>query len=280
MTSRRQNVLSVVAFVFVVLCILLLPSGNRERVQNGFLSLISPFLKKGSEWDNSVAKIRHQLKSLRELESDNDKLKVENDKLKALNQALQGVEAENLRLKAAFGYKDESPFSLVPARIIGRSESNWWGTVKIDRGTADGVTKDMSAITPDGLVGKVIAATDHAATVLLITDETCGVSATLSTPEGQTHPGIIRVVRGDRLANMNQPRMTMSFLPKRLAVKPGWKVFTSGLGRVFPENIIVGHVLEIKDRELEKEATIQPAVNIAALSDVFIVTGLKGVTQK
>ena len=280
MTSRRQNVLSVIAFLFVVVFILLLSPGNRERVQNGFLSLISPFLKKGSEWDNSVAKIRHQLKSLRELETDNDKLKVENDKLKALNQALQGVEAENLRLKAAFGYKDESPFSLVPARIIGRSESNWWGTVKIDRGIAEGVTKDMSAITPDGLVGKVIAASEHAATVLLITDETCGVSATLSTPSGEAHPGIIRVVRGDRLANMNQPRMTMSFLPKRLDVKPGWKVFTSGLGHVFPANIIVGQVVETKDRELEREATIQPAVNIAALSDVFIVTGLKGVTQK
>lgn len=280
MTPRRQNVLSVLAFVFVTLGILLLSPGNRERVQNGFLSLISPFLKKGSEWDNSVAKLRHQLKSLQELETDNDRLKVENDKLKALNQALQGVEAENLRLKAAFGYKDQSPFSLVPARIIGRSESNWWSTVKIDRGTLDGVGKDMSAITPDGLVGKIIAATDNAATVLLISDETCGVSATLSTPDGQTHPGIVRVVRGDRFTNMQQPRMAMSFLPKRLEVKPGWKVYTSGLGQVFPPNVIVGEVVKAVDRDLETEVTIQPTVNIAALTDVFIVTGLKGVTQK
>lgn len=280
MTPRRQNVLSVLAFVFVTLGILLLSPSNRERVQNGFLSLISPFLKKGSEWDNSVAKLRHQLKSLQELETDNDKLKVENDKLKALNQVLQGVEAENLRLKAAFGYKDQSPFSLLPARIIGRSESNWWSTVKIDHGTLDGVGKDMSAITPDGLVGKVIAATDNAATVLLISDETCGVSATLSTPDGQTHPGIVRVVRGDRFTNMQQPRMAMSFLPKRLEVKPGWKVYTSGLGQVFPPNVIVGEVVKAVDRDLETEVTIQPTVNIAALTDVFIVTGLKGVAKK
>ena len=149
MTPRRQNVFSVIAFIAVVFGILLLSPGNRERVQNGFLSIISPFLKKGSEWDNSVAKLRHKLKSLQELEIDNDRLKVENDKLKALNQALQGVERENLRLKEAFGYKDQSPFSLVPARIIGRSEANWWSTITIDRGIADGVMKDLSAITPD-----------------------------------------------------------------------------------------------------------------------------------
>lgn len=282
MTPRRQNVLSVIAFVAVVMCILLLSPTNRERVQNGFLSLISPFLKKGSEWDNSVAKLRHQLKSLQELEVDNDRLKVENDKLKALNQALQGVEAENLRLKAAFGYKDQSPFSLVPARIIGRSESNWWNSITIDRGTDDGVIKDTSAITPDGLVGKVISASEKTAIVLLISDETCGVAATLTTPDGQKQNGIIRI-RGDRVPSsrqMQQPRMTMSFLPRRLKLEPGSKVFTSGLGRVFPENIIVGEVLDSKERELDTEVTIKPAVNIAALTDVFIVTGLKGVAGK
>jgi rod shape-determining protein MreC len=142
------------------------------------------------------------------------------------------------------------------------------------------VQKDMSALTPDGLVGKVIAATDHAATILLISDENCGVAATLQTPEGASHPGIIRVVRGDRLSNMEQPRMVMSFLPKRLKVAPGWKVFTSGHGRLFPENVIVGEVVESKERELEIEAVIQPAVNLAALTDVFIVTGLKGAAAK
>ncbi|MEK0448280.1 MAG: Cell shape-determining protein MreC precursor [Verrucomicrobiota bacterium] len=280
MTSRRQNVLSVAVFLLVLIGILLLSPKNRERVQNGFLSLMSPFLKKGSEWDRSVAKLRHQLKTLQQLEVENDALKVENDKLKALNQALQGIEAENLRLKAAFGYKDQTPFSLVPARIIGRSESNWWSSVKIDRGTADGVQKDMSALTPDGLVGKVIAASDHISTVLLISDENCGVAATLRNPDGQLQHGIIRVVRGDRLSTMQQPRMTMSFLPKHLKVAPGWKVFTSGLGRVFPENVIVGEVVDIKPRELETEVSIQPAVNLAALTDVFIVTGLKGAGDK
>ncbi len=280
MTSRRQNVLSVFAFIGVVVGILLLSPGNRERVQNGFLSMISPFLKKGSEWDRSVAKLRHQLKTLQQLETENDALKVENDKLKALNQALQGVEAENLRLKAAFGYRNETPFSLVPARIIGRSKSNWWSSVQIDRGTAEGVQKDMSALTPDGLVGKVIAASDHISTVLLISDENCGVAATLRNTEGQLQHGIIRVVRGDRLSTMQQPRMTMSFLPKQLKVAPGWKVFTSGLGRVFPENVIVGEVAEINNRELETEVTIHPSVNLAALTDIFIVTGLKGGSEK
>ena len=282
MTPRRQNVLSVIAFVAVVLGILLLSPTNRERVQNGFLSLISPFLKKGSEWDNSVAKLRHQLKSLQELEVDNDRLKVENDKLKALNQALQGVEAENLRLKEAFGYKDQSPFSLVPARIIGRSESNWWNSITIDRGKKDGLIVGMSAITPDGLVGKVIAASDDTAIVLLISDETCGVAATLTDPVGQKQNGIIRI-RGDRIPasrQMQQPRMTMSFLPRRLKLEPGTKVFTSGLGRVFPENIIVGTVVDSKERELDTEVTIHPAVDIAGLTDVFIVTGLKGVAGK
>jgi rod shape-determining protein MreC len=280
MTTRRQNVLSVIAFFLVLFGILLLSSRNRERVQNGFLSLVSPFLKKGSEWDRSVAKLRHQLKTLQELEVENDALKVENDKLKALNQALQGIEAENLRLKAAFGYKNETPFSLVPARIIGRSKSNWWSTVTIDRGTLDEVGIGMPVLTPDGLVGKVISATDHAAVVLLISDENCGVAATIRTKDGHQQPGIVRV-RGERLRNIENPRMTMSFLPKHLrGVQVGYKIYTSGVGRVFPANVIVGEVTDIKERELETEVGIQPAVNLAELTDVFVVTGLKGVAEK
>jgi rod shape-determining protein MreC len=290
MTPRRQNVLSVLAFIAVLFGILLLSPRNRERVQNGFLSMISPFLKKGSEWDRSVAKLRHQLKTLQQLETENDALQVENDKLKALNQALQGVEAENIRLKAAFGYRDETPFTLVPARIIGRSESNWWSNVKIDRGTLDGIGKEMPVLTPEGLVGKVISATDHSAIVLLISDENCGVAATLRDTNGQQYPGIVRV-HGERLRNIENPRMTMSFLPKRLVgergaqagskvVQAGTKVFTSGVGRVFPANVIVGEVTDINPRELETEVGIKPAVNLAELTDVFVVTGLKGAPEK
>lgn len=246
---------------------------NVQRVQNGFLGLISPFLRTGSDWERKYKDYRSGLKKLGELEAEIGKLKVENDRLKALNQALQGVEAENIRLNAALGFQSQTAFSLISARVIGRNPSNWWSTVNIDRGSKDGIDAEMCVLTPDGLVGKVIDSTETTATVLLITDENCKVAATVDATERQ---GIVRVeVRGERGSSTLHPRMTLNFLSKAPALEPGQKLRTSGAGFVYPAGVMIGEVLEFRLRELDGYAVIQPSVDFATLEDVFVVTGMK-----
>ena len=143
--NRRANLIAIGVFIAALVGVFILSPRNRQRLQSGFLGIVSPFLKKGSEVDSRWKAYQKGLKKIDELEGENQRLKVDNDKFKAENEALRGFEAESLRLKAALGYRDSSPFTLIPARVIGRSPSNWWSTVVIDKGSGDGIDVDKAS---------------------------------------------------------------------------------------------------------------------------------------
>ena len=82
----------------------------------------------------------------------------------------------------------------VTARVIAKSPTVWYSSVKIDKGSNDGVRVNQPVIAAGGLAGKVISATGGSAEVRLITDGESGVSAQVF-PEGVT--GIVRPQVGD-----------------------------------------------------------------------------------
>ncbi len=277
MNSRHANLIAIGAFVAALTVVFILSPHNRQKLQSAFLGMVSPFLKKGSEVDSRWKGYRSGLKKIDDLETENQRLKVDNDQFRATNQALRGVESENIRLKAALGYQDTSPFTLVPARVIGRSPSNWWSTVIIDKGSQDLVDIGLAVVTPDGLVGKVISLSPHSSSVLLISDENCKVAGSVESSKEQ---GIVRVeVHGQRTSNSIQPTMTLNFLTRFAPLRAGQRVLTSGAGGIYPPEILIGQISEFKSRELDGQATIEPSVDIAALSDVFVITGKKGAAK-
>jgi rod shape-determining protein MreC len=141
--------------------------------------------------------------------------------------------------------------------------------VKIDRGSAEGIEPDMPVLTEEGLVGKTTIVSEHAAVVLLISDENCKVSVTV---EGTREQGI---VKGERTSYTAQPVISLNFLSKQANLKPGQKTFSSGVGGVFPSGVLIGAVKEFKVRELAGYATIVPAVDLSTLEQLFVVVGTK-----
>jgi rod shape-determining protein MreC len=274
--KRRANIITVSVFLLVVLTIFLLPTRNRERVQNGFLNWISPWLRKGADVNSKARSVLGNAKSLRELEEENSKLRTDNDGLRAENKALRGVEEENIRLKKALGYQDASPFTLVPARVVGRTPANWWHTIEVDKGVVDGIESGLPVLTPDGLVGRVIRSTDRISTVQLITDEGCQVAGSVEGAQDENKRGIVHVeVRGDRTATTLRPRMVMRFVIDRYETRLGQMISTTGVGQVFPPGVPIGRVVEWQSHVLQGQAVIEPAVDLQLLSDVFIITGTK-----
>ncbi len=264
---RRYNIAALVIFVCAVGGLLALSPRNTQKVQSAFLGMISPFLKTGSSVQQRVVAFHEGLKTLTQLEQDNKALLVENKELKAINQTLRDIEQENNRLRHALEYRERAAFNLVPARIIARDSSTWWNTIRIDRGVEDGVEIDMPVLTEDGLVGKTTTVAGNSATVVLISDESCKVGATV---EGTHWQGI---VKGERTSSNVQPQISLIFLSKDADLKPGQKVFTSGAGTVFPPGIFIGVIKEFKKRELDGYATIIPAVDLSTIEDVFVVFG-------
>ncbi len=267
--NRQITIAAVVVFLLVVVGLFALTPRNTQRVQSKFLGVISPFLSTGSSLQQRFTAFQKGLETLDELEQKTSYLTVQNKELKAVNQTLRGLEEENNRLRRALEYRERSVFNLKPARVVARDAGTWWNTVKINRGFEDGIAPDMPVLTDEGLVGKTTTVAAHMSTVLLVSDENCKVAAKI---EGTQEQGI---VHGERISNSTTPRVAMSFLTKNADLKASQKVYSSGLGGVYPPGVLVGSVKEYTTRELDGYATIIPAVDLTSLEDVFVVAGNK-----
>jgi rod shape-determining protein MreC len=265
--KERTNLIAVLLFVLAVVALFaVLSPRNTQRIQAGFLGMIAPFLRQGSALERKYTDFRRGLQSLKELEEENTRLTIANKELSATNHTLRGLEAENNQLRNALGYRERAVFQLMPARIIARDASTWYNTVKIDRGSAELIEPDMPVLTEEGLVGKTTVVSEHTSIVVLLSDENCKVSVTVEGTREQQG-----IVKGERSSNAGQPVISLYFLPKQANLKPGQKVFTSGVGGVFPSGVLIGAVKEFKVRELDGYATIVPAVDLSTIEDVFVV---------
>lgn len=270
MAMSKLNMILLAAAVLFALVLISLPDGTMQAMQRSFLSVVSPVVKTSSSVGEQIDAMGRGLKTLDELERENRELSAQNRQLRAINQTLRELEAENNRLRAALGYRERSVFELVPARVLSRDASSWWNTVKLDRGFAEGVDGDMPVLTEEGLVGKVTTSARGMSIAVLLTDETCRVAARV---EGTNETGI---VSGQRVSGSAKPELVLNFLSRNADLQPGTKVYTAGVsGAVFPSGILIGTVKEFRTRELDGQAILEPAVDFAALEDVFVVLGIK-----
>ena len=71
------------------------------------------------------------------------------------------------------------------------------------------------------------------------------------------------------------PDLRIGFISKTAEIKPGMKVFTTGTGGVFPSGVLVGTVKGFAIKELEGVATVEPAVDLTRVEDVFVIVGTR-----
>ena len=267
----RLNIILVVVILAIAVLVSSLSSGVMQKMQAGFLGVMAPFLKTGSAVQEQIGGIGQGLKTLEQIEEENRKLNTENKELRATNQILRDIETENNKLRIALEYRNRSVFKLIPARIIARDASTWWNTIRINRGFEDGLKSDQPVLTDQGLVGKTTTIGKNESIVLLITDENCRVAAKI---EGSREQGILN---GQRIQSSSSPgEMQLNFLSKAADLQPGQKVYTAGVsGGVFPSGIMLGTVKNFKARPLDGQAIVEPAQDLSAVEDVFVVVGAK-----
>jgi rod shape-determining protein MreC len=158
----------------------------------------------------------------------------------------------------------------VTARVIARSPTVWFSSVKIDKGSNDGVRVDQPVIASGGLAGKVTGVTGGNAQVTLLTDASSAVSAQVM-PEGAN--GIVKPEVG------NPRDLLLDFVEKGRRVTEGTTVVTSGFtsGRVeslFPRGIPIGTVTEVDLDEIElyQRVHIKPFADLRRLDWLQVLT--------
>lgn len=244
-----------------------LGSNTLKKGKEQLLTWLSPLIRSGATMQKSMKGIGQQLMNLDQLEGEYQRLLLENKRLQAENDILHGLEGENNKLRQVVGYSERSAFKLLPAGVVAHDSSLWWNTMKINRGSKNGVQLDRAVITDRGLVGKVIEVTDDLSVVLLITDENCKVACKV---EGTREQGIASGLR------TSTGELQLLFLSKLADLHPGQKVYTAGVsGGVFPSGIEVGTVKSFQAHELDGQAILEPSVDLSGIDNVFVIVGAK-----
>jgi rod shape-determining protein MreC len=273
MPSRHK---SLVLLAGVVLLQVLLLAVQIKRDSQGRLirvwtvGAVSPFERVGSYGFGWIRDAWHHYFALQNTTKDNEQLRHENDALKLQVAQLQGKAAEADRLATLLNFRQShADVPMIGARVIGGGPGNASQTIELDRGERDGIRRNMGVITPDGVVGKVIETYPNASQVLLLTDKEGGVGAMLEESRIQSPVG-----------GTGEPLLAMKYVPNDDNVNLGERVFTSGMDHIFPRDLPVGTISEIKPGNPFKQIRVKPAANLERLEEVLVLLTLRPLEMK
>ena len=179
---------------------------------------------------------------------DVEKLAAENQELE---QKIAQLTEENTRLTQNQGELERlqelyqldqsySEYDKVAAQVISKDPGNWYDTFVINKGSADGIEKDMNVIADGGLVGLVVEVETNCATVRSIIDDSSSVSAmTVSASD-------TCVVSGD-LRLMDEEKLAFSQMSAENAVAVGEQIVTSNISDKYLRGILIGYISEVTE---------------------------------
>lgn len=226
---------------------------------------VSPFERAGAHGISRIHDIWDHYFALQNTSRDNEQLKRENDALKLQITQLQSKAGEADRLAALLKFRQTNvDVPMVSARVIGGSADSASETVYLDRGERDGIRRNMGVITPDGVVGKIIESYRDTSQVLLLTDKDSGVGAMLVDSRIQSPVG-----------GTGDPLLVMKYIPNDDSVTAGERVVTSGMDRIFPRDLPVGTIADIKPGNPFKQIHVRPSAKLERLEEVFVLLTMK-----
>jgi rod shape-determining protein MreC len=198
------------------------------------------------------------------VQRDNQELQKTVDRLRLEQAQLLEDAREGQRLQAMLGFQQHYIYSTIPAQVFASSGTDQSKLFYIDKGSADGLKRDMPVISSDGIVGKVREVFPHTAQVLVINDQTSGAGVILETTRTRG------VLKGDAAGQLE-----IVGLMADQRIKPGEKILTAGGDLVFPRGLPVGTVLKVvpdPDRDSFVDVMVTPAAHLAQLDEVLVIT--------
>ncbi|MGN0370588.1 MAG: rod shape-determining protein MreC [Butyrivibrio sp.] len=207
------------------------------------------------------------LRSLEDLQAENDELRAQIDTLKEENLQIQEDQVELNDLRELYKLdKTYSSYEKVGASVIGRSADNWYNTFTIDKGANDGIEVDMNVISGNGLVGIVTSVSDNYSIVRSIIDDSSNVSSML------LNTGDICTVSGD-LQLVENGYISLRYLDKDVRIKDGDMIVTSNISEKYMEGILIGYAKDVSldSNNLTQSGYVVPAVDFKHIQHVLVI---------
>ncbi|WP_296762028.1 rod shape-determining protein MreC [Sediminimonas sp.] len=228
--------------VLVLLGIFVLWRIDNPRVER-FRAQVTDHVVPSFDWAmtpiTTAVSLGRDFQSYRQLVQQNRQLRRELQQMKAWKEAALQLEQENARLLDLNKVRLDPRLTHVTGVVMADSGSPFRQSVLLNVGARDGIRDGWATMDGIGLVGRVSGVGKNTSRVILLTDSSSRVPATVQ-PSGQP-----AIVRGD-----NTVAPQLAFVENPDDARPGDRVVSSGDGGVFPAGLLIGQVAKSPDGQL------------------------------
>ena len=165
-----------------------------------------------------------------------------------------------------------SRYKLIPAKVVSNSVDRNDNLMTIDRGSKDGVEKDMGVACGNGVVGVVYLVSDHYSVVMPVLNYHSRISCAI---RRRGYFGYLKWQGGD--ANIAY----VEDVPRHAKFKRGDWVETSGYSSIFPPGVLVGKIIEVYNSRdgLSYRLKVQLTTDFGNVRDVRVISD-KGIAER
>lgn len=271
LARRRLGILVVTLLITLVLGSMFFARVTGYSVltipENGVSSFITPIQSFFSSITDSVVSYLRTLKLRANLETEYNNLRAENEQL-----VYQAMLVDELQTQLS-QYEDmydevsaNSNMNPIVCQVIDRSDTNYFATFVINKGSRDGIEDYMAVTISGALVGYTENVKEATSTVRCIIDSEASIAALIQSSRDQgTIKGTLGI-DGTYLCRMYY--LSDDHLPR-----PGDTVVTSGVGMSFPKGIPIGTVREsTRGMESNKQyIVVEPIVDFEHIEYVIVL---------
>ncbi|MDD4990420.1 MAG: rod shape-determining protein MreC [Candidatus Pacebacteria bacterium] len=258
-----------ILLIILLFCLVLLAARFfPQSLTNSFHRIFSPLEKYFWDKGETTGNFFQNLFQAKKISQENDFLKQQNIFLLQKIDEFREIVKENENLKAALGLKNKENFDIVLGQILSKQATE--DVILIDKGQADGLTKDMSVITSSGiLVGKIKSVLSNFSEVALITAKNSAFDIKVQISDSDEVVALAKGQGGMKLA--------LDFAPKEKEIKIGNPIFTVALGGNFPKGLLVGEIASVQknDAELFQTGTIKPYFSNFLSGGIFVIKNFR-----
>lgn len=261
-----------------ILCIAIMFLSLTKNISGGPLNSVAGYvfipMQKGiNSVGTWVTQKTDSLKNLKSVTKENKALQAKVDKLtQELNTIkLEQYDLDNYRKLLDLDQKYPS-YKKVAANVIGKSSGNWFNIFIIDKGSKDGIQKDMNVIAGTGLVGIVTEVGPNYAKVKSIIDDTSKMTGMdLNTSDNCTVIGNLEKMNQNQEIDFNGLRDSDN------QVQAGDQIVTSYVSDKYLQGILIGYIKDVKTNanNITKSGTITPVVDFEHLQEVLVILDKK-----
>lgn len=263
----RKNQIPVSACFCLLLSLYILTVSARGQLNNEpvgavLMWLLRPLQIAAQGTSGWLIGIQENYLTLSGFKLENERLRKRIQTLEVERQKLLEAEATHSKLQQLLDFRAQLPAKALTASIIADSASSWFQGCVLDKGSADGVHKDMAVVTPLGVVGKVVSTSTRSAKVILLTDANSGIDVLIQRTRSR---GIV--------SGSLESDLVLKYMKRSEDIQVGDRLITSGLDGVFPKGLMVGTVTKVNKQNLGlfQFVEVLPAVQPSRVEEVLVV---------